>query len=153
MDLRTLYDTSPWEWPDGTDKILLGILRDDRTDQSDRLLAAELAGDSTVVNDELVDVLLSILRNDNAPENLRGRAAISLGPALEYADVDGFEEPGAVPITEQTFLKFKEALRKLYADADDEDIVEAVYEAMSMAGGFWGEGDDGYEDDECSNQL
>jgi len=117
MDLRTLYDTSPWEWPDGTDKILLGILRDDRTDQSDRLLAAELAGDSTVVNDELVDVLLSILRNDNAPENLRGRAAISLGPALEYADMDGFEEPGAAPITEQTFRKIKETLRKLYADA------------------------------------
>jgi hypothetical protein len=33
-------------------------------------------------------------------------------------------------------------------DADDEDIVEAAYEAMSMAGRFWGEGDDEYEDDE-----
>jgi hypothetical protein len=148
MDLKTLYDTPPWELPEGTDKILLGILRDDRTDQSDRLLAAELAGDSTVANDELVDVLLSILRNGNAPENLRGQAAISLGPALEYADIDGFEEPGAAPITEQTFRKIKETLHKLYADADDEDIVEAVYEAMSIAGGFWGEGDDEYEDDE-----
>jgi len=29
-----------------------------------------------------------------------------------------------------------------------EDIVEAVYEAMSMAGEFWGEGDDEDEDDE-----
>ena len=117
MDLKTLYDTPPWEWPEGTDTVLLGILRDDRTDQADRLLAAELAGDSTVVNDELVDVLLSILRNGDAPENLRGRAAISLGPALEYADMDGFEEPGAAPITEQTFRKIKETLRKLYADA------------------------------------
>ena len=148
MDLKTLYDTPPWEWPEGTDKMLLGILRDDRTDQSDCLLAAELAGDSTVVNDELVDALLSILRNGHAPENLRGQAAISLGPALEYADIDGFEEPGATPITEQTFRKIKEALRKLYADVDDEDTVEAVYEAMSMAGGFWGEGDDEDENDD-----
>jgi hypothetical protein len=52
--------------------MLLGIHRDDRTDQSDCLLVAELAGDSTVVNDELVDALLSILRNGDAPENLRG---------------------------------------------------------------------------------
>ena len=148
MDLKTLYDTPPWEWPEGIDKMLLEKLRDNRADQSDCLLAAELAGDSTVVNDELVDVLLSILRNGNAPVNLRGQAAISLGPALEYADIDGFEESGATPITEQTFRKIKEVLRKLYADADDEDVVEAVYEAMSMAGGFWGEGDDEDEDDE-----
>ena len=78
MDLKTLYDTPPWEWPEGTDKLLLQILRDDRTDQSECLLAAELAGDFTVVNDELVAVLLLILSNDHAPENLRGQAAISL---------------------------------------------------------------------------
>ena len=148
MDLKTLYDTPPWQWPEGTDKILLGILRDDRTDQSDCLLATELAGDSTVVNDELVDVLLSILRNGDAPENLRGQAAISIGPALEYADIDGFEEPVAAPITEQTFRKIQETLHKLYTDADDEDIVDTVYEAMAMAGEFWGEGDDEDENDE-----
>ena len=32
-------------------------------------------------------------------------------------------------------------------DADDKDIVEAVYEAMSMAGAFWEEGDDENEDE------
>jgi len=48
MDLKTLNDTPPWGWPEGADKMLLKILRDDRTDQSDCLLAAELAGDSTV---------------------------------------------------------------------------------------------------------
>ena len=40
----------------------------------------------------------------------------------------------------------REILGRL-TDADDEDIVEAVYEAMSMAGDFWGEGDDEDEDD------
>ena len=123
MDLKTLYDTPPWEWPEGTDKMLLGILRDDRTDQSNCLLAAELDGDSTVVNDELVDALLSILGNGDASDGLRGRAAISLGPALEYADIEwfedlgGFADPAAVPISGPTFRKIQETLRKLYADA------------------------------------
>ena len=72
MDLKALDDTPTWEWPEGVDKMLLEILRDERIDPSDRLLAAELAGDATVINDDLVDVLLSILRNSAASENLRG---------------------------------------------------------------------------------
>lgn len=138
MDLKTLYDTPPWEWPEGADKMLLGILRDDRTDQSDCLLAAELAGDSTVVNDELVDALLSILRNGEAAENLRGQAAISLGPALEYADIDGFEEPDAAPITEQTYRKIQETLRKLYADAGvPKNVRRRILEAAVRAPQDW----------------
>ena len=50
MDLTTLKDTPPWEWPEGADKIFLETLRDDRADESDRLLAAELAGDFTVID-------------------------------------------------------------------------------------------------------
>ena len=138
MDLKTLYDTPPWDWPEGTDKLLLGILRDDRTDQSECLLAAELAGDSTVVNDELVAVLLLILSNDHAPENLRGQAAISLGPALESADIDGFEELGAAPITEQVFRKIKETLRKLYADAGvPKNVRRRILEAAVRAPQDW----------------
>jgi hypothetical protein len=138
MDLKTLHDTPPWEWPEGADKMLLGILRDDRTDQSNCLLAAELAGDSTVVNDELVDALLSILRNGDAAENLRGQAAISLGPALEYVDIDGFEEPDAAPITEQTFRKIQETLRKLYADAGvPKNVRRRILEAAVRAPQDW----------------
>ena len=62
MDLKTLKDTPPWEWPEGAGKMFLEILRDGQADQSDRLLATELAGDFTVISDELVDALLSILR-------------------------------------------------------------------------------------------
>jgi hypothetical protein len=36
------------------------IPRDERADESDRLVAAELAGDLIVIDDELVDALLSI---------------------------------------------------------------------------------------------
>ncbi|MEN8182411.1 MAG: hypothetical protein ABFS46_07730, partial [Myxococcota bacterium] len=90
MDLKTLKDMPPWDWPKGASKMFLGILRGDEADESDRLLVAELAGDFTVINDELVDVLLSIVRSGEAPEKLRAKAAISLGPVLEHADTDGF---------------------------------------------------------------
>ena len=68
--------------------MLLDILRTERSAESDLLLATELAGDLTVVNDELVDALLSILRSGDKSEMVRGRAAISLGPVLEDADTE-----------------------------------------------------------------
>ena len=102
MDLKTLKDTPPWEWPEGAEKMFLGILRDDQADESYRLLAAELAGDFTVINDELADVLLSILCNGDESEKMRGKTAISLGPALENADMDGFDDPEfAVGVADQ----------------------------------------------------
>ncbi len=112
MDLKTLKDTPPWEWPEGAGKMFLGILRDGQADESDRLLAAELAGDFTVINDELVDALLSILRSGVESEELRCQAVISLGPALEQADTDGFEDPDDVPITEQIFHMIQESFSK-----------------------------------------
>lgn len=66
--------------------MILNALRDDRIVASDRLTAVGLAADITVVNDELVEALLSILGDAAASDELRGRAAISLGPALEYAE-------------------------------------------------------------------
>src|SRR5512134_2925782 len=102
MDLQTLRDISPWEWPEGADGMFLEILRNDKANASDRLLAAELAGDSTVINDELVNALLTIVRSSGESPELRGKAAISLGPALEEADTEGFEDPDEVTITEET---------------------------------------------------
>jgi hypothetical protein len=79
INLTALKDTPPWEWPEGVAPALLEILRGDRDSASDFLLAAELAGDLTVINDELVEALLSILRSGDQPEAVRGQAAISLG--------------------------------------------------------------------------
>jgi hypothetical protein len=144
MDLKSLYDTVPWEWPRGADKVILGVLRDDGADKSDRILAATLAGNSVIVNDELVDVLLSILGDAHASDDLRGRAAISLGPALEYADTewleeaDTFEDPSAVPISEQTFRKVQETLRKLYLDAGSpRNVRRRILEAAVRAPQSW----------------
>lgn len=138
MDLKTLYDTPPWDWPEGTAKMFLGILRDDQADESERLLAAELAGDSTVINDNLADALLSILRNGDESEELRGKAVISLGPALEYAYMDWFEDPDEVPISEETFRGIQESLRGLYMDADvPKEVRRRILEASVRAPQDW----------------
>ena len=41
-------------------------------------------------------------------------AALSLGPALEEVDLEGFDDPDDVPITEQTFHDIQDLLHKLY---------------------------------------
>lgn len=84
MDVKVLDETPPWDWPEDAGATLLRALTDDRAEPPERLLAAELAGDCTVVNDELAEALLSIACRDDAPVDLRGTAAIALGPALEH---------------------------------------------------------------------
>lgn len=138
MDLKTLKDIPPWDWPEGAAKMFLEILRDGQARESDRLVAAELAGDFTVVNDELVDALLSILPSPDESAELRGQAAISLGPVLEHADTDEFEDPDDVPITEQTFHRIRDSLRQLYADAGvPEKVRRAILEAAVRAPQDW----------------
>jgi hypothetical protein len=140
IDLKTLKDIPPWEWPKGAGKLFLNTLRDRKAAPSDRLLAAEMAGDYTVINDELAQALLTILANAHDPENLRGQAAISLGPALEQADIDGFEDPGDVPITEQTFRAIQETFFKLYMDDDvPREVRRCILEASVRAPQDWHE--------------
>jgi len=140
MDLKTLKDTPPWEWPEGASKMFLSILRNDKAKESDRLVAAELAGDYTVINDELAHALLSILGNSEEPEELRGQAAISLGPAVEQADTYGFEDADDILISEDTFRSVHEKLRKLYMDLDvPKEVRRRILEASVRAPQSWHE--------------
>lgn len=138
MDLKTLQDTPPWDWPEGAGRIFLDILRDGQAAESDRLVAAELAGEFIVINDELVGALLAILRSGAESEELRGQAAISLGPVIEHADTQGFEDPGKVPISERTFHTIQDSLRRLYTDAGvPEEVRRRVLEASVRAPQGW----------------
>jgi hypothetical protein len=138
MNLTTLRDTPPWDWPADAASHLLDALRDDHTKEADRLLAAELASDFVVVNDDLVAALLSILHDSLASEALRGQAAISLGPALESADTDGFDGPSDAPIGERTFRRMQESLHALYGDGTVPDGVRRrVLEAAVRAPQDW----------------
>jgi hypothetical protein len=116
MDVKSLLDVPPWDWPSDAGKLFLENLINRQADESDRLAAAELAGDLTVMNEELAAALLGIVRSGDEPAELRARAATALGPVLEVADLDGFEDPDDVPITERTFHNIQDSLHKVYLD-------------------------------------
>jgi len=133
-----LRDIPPWEWPEEADDIIIGVLRDEHADESERLLAAELAGDLTVMNEELADALLHIAVGGEQTEELRCRAAISLGPVLEYVDMNGFDDPEEIPISEETFRRLQEALHKRYLDTGlAKNVRRRILEASVRAPQDW----------------
>jgi hypothetical protein len=138
MNLMTLKNTPPWEWPENAGKLFLGVLRDRHALASDRLVAAELAGDCVAIDDALADALLSIVGNVAEPEELRARAATSLGPVLELADMDEFDDPDAVPITEKTFHEIQQSLRQAYLDSSLPKLVRRrILESSARASQEW----------------
>ena len=119
-------------------RTLRKILVDQRANESDRLIAAELAGDFTVINDDLADTLLTVVCSADEPDQLRARAAISLGPVLEQAETDGFEDPDDVPITERTFRNIQDSLEKLYLDnSTPKEVRRRSLEASVRAPQTW----------------
>ena len=138
MDFKTLQDTPPWDWPRDAGKRFQEILIDHRADESDRLVAAELAGDLTVINDELADSLTAIIRSPDEPERLRARAAIALGPVLEQAETDGFKDPDDAPITQRTFRHIQDSLQKLHFDNSiPKEVRRRILEASVRAPESW----------------
>jgi hypothetical protein len=138
MDLKALKDTPPWDWPEGTAEKLVSVLRDEQAAEPDRVLATEMAGELTVVNDELVEALLKILPNSEESQQARARAAISLGPILECADTEGFEDPDDMPISERHFQRIQKSLHELYMDAQiPEEVRRRILEASVRAPQDW----------------
>jgi hypothetical protein len=138
MDIKILLDTPPWDWQKDAGRMFRKILIDQRADESDRLVAAELAGDYTVINDDLAETLLTVVRSAGEPDQLRAKAAISLGPALEQAERDGFEDPDDVPITERTFRNIQDSIEKIYLDnSTPKEVRRRILEASVRAPESW----------------
>jgi hypothetical protein len=138
VDLETLKDTPPWEWPAEAGRMFLGVLADNRAKESDRLLAAELAGDFTVLDDEIAEALLTLVASGEESDELRGTAAISLGAALEHADMMEFEDAEENVISEPTFRGIQRALRELFDDtAVPQDVRRRILEASVRAPEDW----------------
>ena len=138
MDLKAFLDTPPWDWPRDAGKTFWRILADPRASESDRLVAAELAGDFTVINNDLADMLLTIAGSADEPEQLRAKAAVSLGPILEQADTDGFDDPDDVPITEDRFHNIQDSLEKIYRDkSTPKEVRRRILEASVRAPQTW----------------
>jgi uncharacterized protein (UPF0147 family) len=138
MNLKTLMDIPSWEWPENADTVIRKALTDKKADPADRLLAAEMAGEATVMNDKMADILLSILQNKNETNDIRCAAVISLGPALEYADTMEFDDEEDLMISEPAFEKIQQILRRLFMDSDvHEDVRRRILEASVRAPLEW----------------
>ncbi len=138
FELISMEKLPPWEWPENSEEILLGVLNDASAEESNRLLAAELAGELPASTDELAGALLSIVRSGDEPDELRARAVIALGPTLEYAYLSDFEDPDEETITQGMFLKIKESLHKLYLDGTvPEEVRRKILEGSVRAPDEW----------------
>ena len=138
MDVKTLDNIPSWEWPEEASSVVLETLGDVHAEESDRILAAELAGDTVVINDELADALVAIVRSDDETEEPRSKAAISLGPALENAYMMGFDDPEDDLISEEKFDEVQQALHKIYLDnAVPKDVRRRTLEASVRAPEEW----------------
>jgi hypothetical protein len=138
MSLESLANTPPWEWPRNAGDLLLQTLQARQAAADDRLLAAELAGDITVVNDRITDALLDIVNHPAEPAEMRSTAAIALGPALEYADTMGFDDADDLLVTPAALQRIQEALQRLHGDAEaPKDLRRAALEASVRAPLNW----------------
>ena len=115
-ELDRLARLPAWEWPSSAADVILGSLRDTETTPSGKLIAARLAGDLVVMNDEIADALLAIVQNGDSDEKLRGAAAIAFGAVLEEVDIDGFNDFEPPSVTEATFHRIQDTLKKVYFD-------------------------------------
>lgn len=156
MNINMLNDTPPWEWPEDVGEILSKVFLDKNAPAPDRLLAAELAGDTVVMDNDMAPRLLSIVKDTGESEELRSTAAVCFGAGLEYAEMMDFDDYGGEGdiLTEEVFNEVQETFRILYYDADTPKIVrrrilegsvrgsaewhkEAVREAYSLDDTEW----------------
>ena len=140
MDFKLLLDTPPWTWPQGLDGELLPLLlnQEAKAEPADRLAAVEVAGDFTVIDDALAGALIAIVENPSESEELRATAAIALGPSLEQAYIEEFDDPESVPISEPMFDKITASLRKVYFEPDVPKLVRRrILEAAVRAPQEW----------------
>lgn len=138
MDIEQLAAVEPWDWPEDAGETLLRALTDEETKADERLLATELAGDVTVINDEIAAALLAIASRRDAPEELRCQAAISLGPSLEYEDTMDREIDDEEMLSEDVVRQIRNTLQRLYADEDGpRDVRRRVLEASIRSPEEW----------------
>jgi uncharacterized protein (UPF0147 family) len=138
MNVKDLAESDSIDWPDDAKELIQKTLGNDRAPLDERLVAAELASDISVIDDGVVLQLLALVKRSDVPEELRAKAATALGPILEQGDVMGFDDPDDTPVSEQTFERLRETLRTLYAEASFPKLVRRrILEAAVRSPQSW----------------
>ena len=131
MNLDDLNEIPPWEWPEDAASMVLTALKDRKAIKKDRLLAAELAGDLVILNEEVAGALLDIIQSSEEAAELRSIAAIALGPGLEEAELGDYNDPDDAPVFPESLLqKIQQTFHTLYLDPRVEtDVRRSILEA------------------------
>lgn len=111
MDLDALEALPTWEWPAGADAIVAEVLRG--SDREARLRAARLAGH--LYHDEGTVALLTDIAAAEPDPEVRARAAVALGPALEDCDTS-LGLPYGTEVSEATFERACQVLERVARD-------------------------------------
>ncbi|MCC6587855.1 MAG: hypothetical protein IT168_14260 [Bryobacterales bacterium] len=140
MDLTTLDDIGPWDWPSTTRQELKDALRDRTRTVDERSVAATHAGNIVVMDDEMAALLLEIVASRDEPDRLRARAAVALGPTLQQCDEDGFDESpySEELVSEDTFSRICATLENVFNDTSNPSMVRRrALEAAVRAPADW----------------
>ena len=141
VKLKDIAELPPWEWPGNTSDKIKKMMRDHGAPEPDRKLAVEMAGNMTVIDNEISGLLIGVLIDQTEPEMLRSRAAVSLGPVLEQIDMEGFDDDpyrDDPPITPEMFEHIKETLQAVYRDETAPKLVRRrALEASVRAAQDW----------------
>lgn len=139
MDLTLIESIPPWDWPRNAGEMFARILRDRQSAPSERLLAASLAGSTVVLDEQMVELLLSLVQDHSEPDELRATAAISVGPILEATDMEGFDEDfSEPPISRATFELIGATFRRLHDSPDTPKLVRRrILEASVRCTAEW----------------
>jgi uncharacterized protein (UPF0147 family) len=139
MDVKTLSSLPPWEWPADAAAVLLNALRSDEPEDV-RHLAVDLASSTTVMNAELAEALLAIVRDPGESEPIRAAAAISLGPTLEEISLhwDEFDDLEPPLVSERVAREIPRVLREVYqVPGAPKEVRRRVLEASVRAEEDW----------------
>ena len=138
MTLDELLSTESWEWPESARDTILAAMADTTLPEKERAAAISLASDIVVMDDDVARRLIAMLQDPSLAERLRGAAAIALGPILEMADIDGFDDPGEIGIQQRTFVAICAALRAIHDDPGQPTLVRRrALEASVRAPADW----------------
>lgn len=139
MNIQELNEIPPWEWGEDARDLIVNVLNDKNALIEDRITATEMASNEVVMKDDMADHLMAVIQDTTEPDELRGKAAISLGPALEYGDMMGFEDDDDdFFLKEEKFNRVREFLRDIFQDESlSKNLRRRVLEAAVRAPMEW----------------
>lgn len=118
MNFKELVKMPQWDWPDNAGEIILKVVRNHREAIEERTIAIVLACSSSIVTDDIVREILSIIENPQEAEVIRSTAVSSLGPVLEFVSMEDMAEMQELSVSKDTITIIRRKLKSIYESGD-----------------------------------